>query len=226
MMGQAQAGAALIADDDEFFRMALGAILRDRLTFVTVLESESFDEGVELLSSRPDVVLALFDLAMPGMASPAGLKAVRECFPNIRIAVVSASQSRRDILMALEAGVHGYVPKGLGVADLAKAIGIICEGNVYVPASLTRIDPDEGDDGASSIAAAYRARDTLETLSRRQNEVLRLLVEGKSNKEMARALGLSPGTVKFHLAALFRHLGVVNRVEAAAAGARLLSRKN
>lgn len=225
MHQEGNGGAALIADDDEFFRMALRTILRDRLAFTKVLESQSFDEAVEMLASREDVVLALFDLAMPGMTSPAGLKAVRECFPQIRVAVVSASQSRPNILMALEAGVHGYVPKGLGVVDLARALRTICDGMVYVPPSLTEIELSEEEDGFSAFAAS-RERAVLQSLSRRQQEVLRLLVEGKSNKEMARALGLSPGTVKFHLAALFRLLAVGNRVEAAAAGARLLSGQN
>jgi DNA-binding NarL/FixJ family response regulator len=225
MDGLDRTRAALIADDDEFFRMALRTILRDRLNLPAVIETESFDEAIERLSARDDIALALFDLAMPGMVSPAGLKTVRECFPDVRVAVVSASQARRDILCALEAGVHGYVPKGLGVAELARALEAVCSGMIYVPPSLAELMPGEELAPVPVLSAVDRELDDLDLLSNRQREVLRLLVEGQSNKEMARSLGLSPGTVKFHLAALFRHLGVVNRVEAAAAGARLLVRE-
>ena len=111
---------ALIADDDEFFRMAVRSILVNRLGIAEVTETASLDEALEKLSEREGVTLALFDLAMPGMESPANLSVVRELFPRTRVVVVSGSQRRRDILMALEAGVHGYVPKGLGVEDLAE----------------------------------------------------------------------------------------------------------
>lgn len=214
---------ALIADDDDFFRVALSTILRSQLAFSVVLESGSFDEAIELLSTREEVTIALFDLAMPGLGNPAGLRAVRECFPDTRVSVVSASRRRRDILMALAAGVHGYVPKSLGVAELGEALDAICDGFIYVPPAIAELAASEGEAELSPTPEATAGPVVLDRLSGRQREVLHLLVEGQSNKEMARALDLSPGTVKFHLAALFRHLGVGNRVEAAAAAARLLA---
>ena len=149
---------------------------------------------------------------------------VRELFPRTRVVVVSASQRRQDILMALEAGVHGYVPKGLGADDLAKALQLILEGFVYVPASLPEV-PSARSRAAARGAEARPAGEAerLATLTPRQRDVLQLIVAGKSNKEIARALNLGEGTVKVHLAALFRNLGVNNRAAAAAAGARLLS---
>lgn len=218
-------GTALVADDDEFFRIAICSILVDRLGVAEVIETASLDEALERLSNQPEIALALFDLAMPGMESPASLGAVRELFPNTRVVVVSASQRRRDILMALEAGVHGYVPKGLGVEDLAKALELILEGFVYVPASLSQL-PSTRDRAAMPRAdqpPSSASDETLAGLTPRQREVLELIVAGKSNKEIARALNLGEGTVKVHLAALFRNLGVNNRAAAAAAGARLLS---
>jgi DNA-binding NarL/FixJ family response regulator len=218
-------GTALVADDDEFFRIAIRSILVDRIGVAEVIEAASLDEALERLSNQPEIALALFDLAMPGMESPASLAAVREHFPNMRVVVVSSSQRRRDILMALEAGVHGYVPKTLGVEDLAKALELILEGFVYVPASLsqlpsTRVGADRPRADQPPVSADEEA---LAGLTPRQREVLELIVAGKSNKEIARALNLGEGTVKVHLAALFRNLGVNNRAAAAAAGARLLS---
>lgn len=214
---------ALVADDDEFFRMAIRSILVDRVGIAEIIETASLDEALERMSDRSDIAIALFDLAMPGMESPQSLATVRELFPKTRVVVVSASQRREDILMALAAGVHGYVPKGLGVEDLAKALQLILEGFVYVPASLPDLPARKRASAPGGHPLASEGVERLAALTPRQREVLELIVAGKSNKEIARALGLGEGTVKVHLAALFRNLGVNNRAAAAAAGARLLA---
>lgn len=213
---------ALIADDDEFFRMALAAILTGKLKFAEVVQAASLDEAVEKLSARSDISLALFDLAMPGIESPANLRAVRDCFKTLRVAVVSGSKSRQDVLSALEAGVHGYVPKGLGVVDLAQALQLIVDGVIYVPPSIAILPSAAQEHPASPREAALPLKSALATLTPRQRDVLALLVEGKSNKAIARELDLGEGTVKVHMAALFRGLDVRTRTAAAVAGGRLL----
>jgi DNA-binding NarL/FixJ family response regulator len=213
---------ALVADDDEFFRMALRSILTTQLGFSTVIETASYDEAVERLSEAEDVGLALFDLAMPGMESAASLRAVRECFPGIQAAVVSASTRRADVLLALEAGAHGYVPKSLGVAELARALRAITEGTIFVPAFIAELAALGGEGGSPLTAGPARSEHPDPTLTTRQRQVLNHLVAGRSNKEIARALNLGEGTVKVHVAALFRVLGVTSRAAAAAAGARLV----
>lgn len=218
---------ALVADDDEFFRVAIEAILLDRLDIAEVIETGSLDEATERLGERDDITLALFDLAMPGMDSPANLAAVRETFPDMIIVMVSSSKRRSDVLGALEAGVHGYIPKGLGVDELTAALRTILAGSIYVPPLLAEVAGQESE-GAGAPAteaetAAEPAPDLLARLTPRQRDVLELVVEGKANKEIARILDLGQGTVKIHLAALFRNLGVRNRSAAAVAGARLLS---
>lgn len=204
---------ALVADDDEFFRMAISKILCDRLDIGEVIQTGSLDEALERLGETPGITMALFDLAMPGVESAASIGAVRELFPDIRIAVVSSSNRRQDILKALEVGVHGYVPKGLGIDELADAIRAILNGAVYVPESLSN---------PPAPKAAGPLDEVGPRLTPRQRDVLELLVEGKSNKEIARNLDLGEGTVKIHMAALFRALGVRNRSSAAVLGARLL----
>lgn len=213
-------GAALIADDDEFFRMALRVILIEKLGFAEVVEAPSLDDAVEQLSSRSDISLALFDLSMPGMKSAASLRAVRECFRDLRIAVISGSQRRSDILLALTSGVHGYVPKSIGAANIFHALTLITDGVIYVPPAVTEISED--DEISSRCSGNPQA--TPDTLTPRQREVLALLVQGKSNKEIARTLDLGEGTVKVHVSALFRSLGASSRSAAAASGAKLLSR--
>lgn len=212
---------ALTADDDEFFRAALRFILSSRLGFSEVIETGSFDDALEHLTGRGDISLALFDLAMPGMDSPGSLRTVREFFPNTKVAMVSASKARGDILMTLDAGAHGYVSKDLSMAEMTEILCKIVEGWIYVPPSVADVS------SASEAATFLHGRSTRQTgdvgtLTPRQRQVLDLLIAGKSNKEIARALQLSDGTIKVHMAALFKNLGVNSRSAAAALGARHL----
>lgn len=211
----------LIADDDAYFRMAVGAILTRQFGFSRIVEAGSLDEAMECLGENTDVCAALFDLSMPGMSTPSDLRAVRESFPQARVAVVSGSNSRRDILLALEAGVHGYVPKSLGIAELTGALQAVFDGNLYVPSSLAEVDA-HSEDTVSGHAEQSEPEEnaSAHALTRRQQDVLDLLVQGKSNKQIAISLKLSEGTVKIHLAAIFRYFGVNNRAAAAVAGAR------
>jgi len=215
----------LIADDDAYFRVAAGAILTRHFGFTEVVEAGSLDEALEYLSENAQTETALFDLSMPGMRTPTNLRAVRECFPNIRVAVISASNSRRDILSALEAGVHGYMLKSLPVAELVKALGTIFDGGIYVPPCLAELPPPAADPAPpqakpTAPEPAPEPAPPTSALTSRQKDVLDLLVQGKTNKEIALSLGLGEGTVKIHMAAIFRYFGVNNRAAAAVAGAR------
>ncbi|CEJ14668.1 Nitrate/nitrite response regulator protein NarL [bacterium YEK0313] len=208
---------AVIADDHGLYRMGLAFTLKDRLGFDDVEEAASLDEALEKLGETDDVALALFDLSMPGMESAASLAAVRECYPGLPIAVVSGSEDRKDVLDALAAGVNGFVPKRLAEDDLVAALQAVIGGTIFVPASLASAMPRP----AQPAPAAEPAAD-LNRLTPRQRDVLELLLQGQSNKEIARALDLGHGTVKIHMAALFRHLGVRNRAAAVAAASALL----
>jgi DNA-binding NarL/FixJ family response regulator len=212
----------LIADDDEFFRVAMSNILRQKVGGAEVIETGSLDEAIEQLSEAGKVALALFDLAMPGMESAASLRAVRQCFPDTQVAVVSASTRRSDVLLALEAGAHGYIPKGLGIAELARALQMIRAGSIYVPTLLADLTGTENEPTPLVMRPSASVSDPSAGLTRRQRDVLQLVVQGLANKEIARALNLGEGTIKVHVAALFRVLGVTSRSAAAAVGVRLL----
>lgn len=211
----------LIADDDEYFRIAITKILRDKLKFSRVIETGSFDEAVERLEHDQPVDLAVFDLNMPGMDTPAVLRTIRESFAVEKMAVVSGSRSREDILQSLEAGAHGFVSKSQGAQDLHSALQQIMDGRIYVPPVLAEIGQMH-EDARHFVPSPVGGQ--FPRVTPRQMDVLRMLVEGKSNKEIALSLNLGPGTVKVHLAALFRNLGVSNRSAAAVAGADLLRR--
>jgi DNA-binding NarL/FixJ family response regulator len=211
----------LIADDDSYFRMAISAILTTQLGFSQIIEVGSLNEAIERLDQNSDVSVALFDLTMPGMTTLTNLRMVRENFPNARVAVVSGSQSRRDILLSLEAGVHGYVPKCLSVTELTGALQTVLDGKLYVPSLLADVDASPQEEPPAKPARLETDEfDPVHLLTRRQQEVLELLIKGKSNKEIALALKLGEGTVKVHLAAIFRHFGVNNRAAAAVAATR------
>jgi len=218
----------LIVDDDASYRMNVGAILERQFYCSQVIEAGSLDEALERLGERPSVALALFGLSAPGMRTPTNLRTVRECFPQTRVAVTSTSGSRRNILLALEAGVHGYMLKSLSIAEMTAALKVIFDGGIYVPPSLADISSSAADtSGGEPQQPAGEERNTsalevvsVSPLTPRQQDVLDLLVQGKTNKEIALALGLGEGTVKIHMAAIFRYFGVNNRAAAAVAGAR------
>ncbi|MEE1656952.1 response regulator transcription factor [Microvirga sp. CF3062] len=209
----------LIADDDAYFRMAVGAILTRQFGFSEVIEASSLDEALERLSEGTEVSAALFDLSMPGVKTPTNLRAVRECFPQTRVAVISGSSSRRDMLLAFEAGVHGYMPKSLSISELTTALETVFNGGIYAPPALADISLSSSEI-VREVEDASEATEMSGQLTPRQQDVLDLLVQGKSNKEIALALRLGEGTVKIHMAAVFRFFGVNNRAAAAVAGAR------
>jgi DNA-binding NarL/FixJ family response regulator len=211
---------AVIADPDEYFRLALETILKGRLGFSAATHAISLDQALDQLVKQPETTLAIFDLNLPGVLGATSLTAVRDCFSKVHVAVVSSVIQRRDVLLAIDAGVHGYIPKSESPDQVTAALRMVLEGLVYVPPSVV---------STSSLLLEGPVLNTKplsssppDTLTPRQREVLGLLLKGKSNKEIARALNLGEGTVKVHMAGLFRTLGVNTRAAAAAAGTHLL----
>jgi DNA-binding NarL/FixJ family response regulator len=200
---------ALIADDHELFRSGLKQLLMDALGFTEVREAETLDEAIELLTNEGAGDLVLVDLRMPGMSGAEALAALRDGFPEARVAVVSAWEERAEILAALAAGVHGYIPKSLSAAEIAAAIQDILDGKIYVPAAMGKREPGAPLESQSNTLNS-------EKLTQRQKEVLGELLKGRSSKEIARTLDIAEGTVKIHLAAIYRTIGVRTRAEAIA----------
>jgi DNA-binding NarL/FixJ family response regulator len=215
---------AVIADDHELFRAALTELLRREIGFRTVVQAETFEEAMHQLKCHPDAAFACIDLAMPGMQGSASFHAIRERCPNIRIAVVTASERREDILMALGAGVHGFIPKTFRIAQMATALRTILEGGIFVPPQLALTPAPRRRTSACDRAQPRSPQQLADEplrpglgLSARQEDVSRLMAQGKSNKEIAQALGLAENTIKVHVHALYRSLGTHNRVLAVAA---------
>ena len=211
-------GTVLIADDHEVFRVGLMQLLRRYLNVKRFVEAECFADAMEHLNQK-DLTLAIVDLRMPGLSGPRDIARMRLFRPEALIVVLSASDSREDILEALSAGVHGYIVKSQHTEQLIDRLRYILAGEIYVPPILAQRAPEPG---GGLVDPNLADQPVQKSLSSRQRQVLKCLVEGKSNKEIAQALNVAEGTVKMHLVALFRVLGATNRAHAAALGKQLI----
>ncbi len=180
------------------------------LSFSKVLVCRNFREVSGILGQyRSRVSLAVINYDLPGMKRVNGLRRLCDAWPAAKILVIAEGCDRDMILEVLSAGSHGFIPKSSSAAELEHAIRSISEGHVFV--SPSPID-EKSVDAAQSNGSAADTR-----LTARQKQVLDLVAAGKSNKQIANALGISEGTVKVHVNAAFRTLGVHNRVSATTA---------
>ena len=138
---------ALIADDHELFRSGMKQLLVDVLHAEDVREAETMDRALEILTNEGAGDLVLVDWRMPGMSGAESLAALRDGFPEAKVAVISAWEERADILAALGAGVHGYIPKSLPSAQIATALQGILDGRIFVPPAMGKRDG-----GADNVA--------------------------------------------------------------------------
>ena len=174
------------------------------------------------IQNDPPPDLALIDLTMPGGDGHAHLAETIRHLPGVPVIVLSGSEDPSLIKELLAMGVQGFIPKAYSPEVMLSAVRLVLCGGVYVPPMLLQ----ELGNFAGVISAHGEPAASLEDrlrklLTERQIDVLRLLSQGKPNKVIARDLGISEGTVKIHLAAIFRALNVRNRVEAVVASRRI-----
>ncbi len=213
----------LIADDHALLRQGMRQLLGDEHPEYEFAEADGLDATLDALAAG-GADLLLIDLGMPGMAGAESLRALREAHPATRVAVITGSDDRSTILECLGAGVHGYILKSSPVDEIQRAISTILAGGVYVAPSVTQLDPARTPPTAPVIEAFTgipEMQPEIPRFTHRQLDVLRLLAEGRSTKDIARTLELGPGTVKIHLAAIFRALNAHNRTEAVVLASRL-----
>lgn len=169
---------------------------------------------IPLLDADPDAVL-LFDMELLGAEGAAGLQAVRARYPQLRIVALAPHQTRDGVLQCLAAGAHGFVAKSETFAELACAIERVRGGGVHVPGTFAHQSAQQSMQPAPTQPAGEASvSGTMSVLTGRQQDVLRLLAEGRSTKDIARTLDLAVSTIKVHLAAVYRTFGARNRVEA------------
>jgi DNA-binding NarL/FixJ family response regulator len=202
----------LIADDHPLMRAALASALAGLGPDVQFVEAANHAETLARLDAPPVPDLLLLDLRMPGANGLDGVREVRARAPQVPLAIVSAEQDGAAIRAALAMGVSGFIPKTDSPAVIASAVRLILAGGVYVPPQLVAVaQPPASVNGNPSAG-----------ITARQMDVLRLLARGWSNKAIARELGVSEGTVKVHLLAVFRALDVRNRTAAVLEAQRFL----
>lgn len=206
----------LIADDHELFRDGLRHVLDQFEGPPTIIEASDFPQAIAAVQSETDIDIVLLDLAMPGMAWAEGLTKLKELLPDgVPVIVLSASDDRRHVLQAVNMGAAGFIPKTSSSRVMLSALKLVLSGGVYLPPALLDQGGPSGDDAPVAGEAA------IASLTPRQREVLALLGQGKSNKEIARVLELAEGTVKLHVTAILKALNVNNRTRAVVAASHL-----
>lgn len=203
----------IIADDHPLVRDSLRVVVKQLLPQARLEEAATAGEVLARLEADSDVDMLILDLVMPGANRFELLGRICAEYPEMKVVVLSASENPVDIRKALDVGASGFVPKSAAPAVIVSAIRLVMDGGFYVPHELLKAHP--GSAVQQSLAACSEPAQA--SITPRQNEVLRLLATGKSNKEIARELDLSEHTVKIHVASLLRALGVHNRTQAAVA---------
>ncbi|HKD07072.1 MAG TPA: response regulator transcription factor [Bryobacteraceae bacterium] len=183
----------LIADDHPLVRSGLRTLLERAKEFEIVAEAADGYEAIELCSAhRPNVVL--LDVGMPRISGTDAAQCISQKFPDIRIIMVSMHSDEGYVLKALKAGARGYILKASSEADVLAAVRAVASGNAYFSPSITKLLVEE------YVLEARRrgVEDSYDLLGLREREILRLLVSGKSNKEIAELLHIAVSTVETH----------------------------
>jgi DNA-binding NarL/FixJ family response regulator len=196
----------LVADRATLFRRGLVGLLKDRRPGWSCSEADVQEEVLAHLRFEP-VDLVLLDQQFVDMPVATNLRRLRVLFPNQKVVVFADTDDRTTILECLAAGANGYLLKSITMNQLMLAIETVLSDVVVAPATLS---------GEANVAAFTSKPQLRPRLTDRQIEVFRLLSEGCVTKTIARRLGVSVGTVKHHLATIYRVLGAHNRVEAVA----------
>ena len=188
----------MVLDDHPLMRVGIASIINARADMTVVAQTGTGEESVSLfVRHQPDVTL--MDLRLPEMSGVDAILAIRARFSNARFVVLTTYEGDEDIHRALEAGAKGYIIKGMPYQTLIEALLRVHGGGRFLPPPVAR-------------ALASRMPDS--DLSSREKEVLRHLVEGMSNKEIAGLLGITEATVKCHVSTILMRLNVSDRTQA------------
>jgi DNA-binding NarL/FixJ family response regulator len=193
----------MIASGSPLEALAMSTIVKRVYPSASVALVNDFTSLKNALSEPTD--LLVLDLDLSGLLAPHGVRRLRIEFPQLKLAVLAAQFSIGTALSILGAGAHGFVPKSLSPDELLAAFRCIQEGQIFVPTQMSE-----------ATSQPHKIPSNGPALTDRQRQVLRLISDGKSNKEIARALRIAEATVKVHASAAYRAIGVSTRARATA----------
>jgi DNA-binding NarL/FixJ family response regulator len=203
----------LIVDDHALVRRGLNYVVKEGFPDAEVTEAESAAAALQHLHNGVVIDLALVDVRMPDLDGLELLRAIKTDHPDLPVIMLSTYDNAPYVKRALADGASGYLLKDATPEDLSQAINVALSGsgNVLSPRVIQNLFEEHeasGRDRANGRRGEYN-------LTQREHDILALLSEGRANREIAQHLYLSEKTVKAHLAAIFRKLGVTNRTQAA-----------
>ncbi|KZZ41037.1 MAG: response regulator transcription factor [Saccharospirillaceae bacterium] len=197
----------IIADDHPLFRTAMQQAVRQLVPDVVIEQAESLPELQRQVEQHKDADLVLLDLQMPGAHGYSGLVFLRSHFPEIPVIVVSACEDPAIMCQAIDHEASGYIAKSSRLESIADAIEQVLQGDIYLPEQARR-HQHQPDQRALDMA------ERLASLTPQQFRVLTMMTEGMLNKQIAYDLEVSEATIKAHVTAIFRKLGVRTRTQA------------
>lgn len=222
----------LIADEHPLFRQAIGSVIRSGFECREIIETSGLDNVLRIAGNNKDLSLILLDLDTPDMHGLDGLIMLRSQAPTIPVVIVSAKEDRQVALEAITYGAVGFITKSSPRARMSDAIYQIFNGNVYLNLdSNIVLSGSEDRNRQSGLEWGRACSELLSSLTCRQLLVLERMAKGESNKQIAYNLHIAETTVKAHVSAVLRKLGVHNRVQAILAASnvdigRYLQRKH
>jgi len=194
----------LVVDDHAILRDGIRSLLESQEDIIVVGEASDGSEAIELVGTlQPNIVL--MDISMPKMNGLEATRSIKDCFPEVKVLILTQHDNREYIAPALGAGASGYVLKRSGRREMLNAIRQVHEQGAYLTGNITQEVLQEYSQAGN--------QENEQHLTDRERQVLQLISEGNSNKEIALELGISPKTVSVHRTNLMSKLNIQNTVE-------------
>ena len=209
-----QTVSIIVADDHPLFREALQQAVGNMFEKASFVEADSFDALQGVVSENEDSDLVLLDLDMPGAHGFSALVWLRTQYPALPVVIVSAAGDPRVMRRSVEFGSSGFIPKSSSLETIAGAIDSVLGGDVWLPESALATEDE-------ALREDQELAQRIGTLTPQQFRVLMMLADGLLNKQIAGELGVSEATIKAHVTAILRKMGLRSRTQAAVAARRL-----
>ncbi len=204
----------LLVDDHALFRDGVALLLRELDPAVQVRHASTVAEALAVIDEGAGIDLILLDFILPGMHGLQALETMRERYPGVPLVMLSSQEDQVTVLRSIHLGAMGFIPKSASSSQMFEALRTVLAHGIYMPpVSLAGI--------ALPVPARPRTTPAELGLTPRQTQVLRLILEGKPMKLIARELGLSHNTAKTHVSAVLRALAVTTRTQAIVAANRM-----